>query len=210
MKLVRKVRKVLASMMVLSMVLGGIVITNPTEVYALEKTKGTTKRNVMYYGDWSVWGGQGNFYPQDIPADQLTHLNFAFLDFDAQGNLIFTDKDAATGNPLGQVGVTWGDVNAGILPALVELRAKNPNLKIGVSIGGWSKSGDFSEIAANPMTRAKFVANVMKFVEYTNMDFVDIDWEYPADVRQPDLVDNRNDEGTPHARPEDKENYILL
>ncbi|MGL4735848.1 MAG: glycosyl hydrolase family 18 protein, partial [Cellulosilyticaceae bacterium] len=168
------------------------------------------KRNVMYYGDWSVWGGQGNFYPQDIPADQLTHLNFAFLDFDSEGNLIFTDKDAATGNPLGQAGVTWGDVNAGILPALVELRAQNPNLKIGVSIGGWSKSGDFSEVAANPAKRARFVENVMKFVEYTNMDFVDIDWEYPASVRQPDLVDNKNDEGTPHSRPEDKENYILL
>ncbi|WP_082238886.1 glycosyl hydrolase family 18 protein [Niameybacter massiliensis] len=168
------------------------------------------KRNVMYYGDWSVWGGQGNFYPQDIPADQLTHLNFAFLDFESEGNLIFTDKDAAIGNPLGQAGVTWGDVNAGILPALVELRAKNPNLKIGVSIGGWSKSGDFSEVAANPAKRARFLENVMKFVEYTNMDFVDIDWEYPASVRQPDLVDNKNDEGTPDARPEDKENYILL
>ncbi|MGL5915184.1 MAG: hypothetical protein ACRCZG_02890, partial [Culicoidibacterales bacterium] len=38
----------------------------------------STVRNVMYYGDWSIWGGQGNFYPKDIPADQLTHLNFAF------------------------------------------------------------------------------------------------------------------------------------
>ena len=34
--------------------------------------------------------------------------------------------------------------------------------------------------------------------------------EYPADVRQPDLVDNVNDEGTPYAVPEDKENYIIL
>ncbi|MGL4855148.1 MAG: glycosyl hydrolase family 18 protein, partial [Lentisphaeria bacterium] len=163
-----------------------------------------------YYGDWSVWGGQGNFYPQHIPADQLTHLNFAFLDFDSQANLIFTDKDAATGNPLGQPGVTWGDVNAGILPALVELRAKNPNLKIGISIGGWSKSGDFSAVAASASLRAKFVANVLKFIKYTNMDFVDIDWEYPAFVREADLVDNKNDEGTIHSKPEDKNNYIAL
>lgn len=210
MKIINRARKVLSGVMVVSMVLGGVVVTKPTEVFALEKTNGSTKRNVMYYGDWSVWGGQGNFYPKDIPADQLTHLNFAFLDFDAQGNLIFTDKDAATGNPVGQPGVTWGDVNAGILPALVELRAQNPNLKIGISIGGWSKSGDFSDMAANDASRARFVENVMKFVEYTNMDFVDIDWEYPASVRQPDLVDNKNDEGTPHARPEDKENYIVL
>lgn len=168
------------------------------------------KRNVMYYGDWSIWGGQENFYPKDIPADKLTHLNFAFLDFDSNGNLKFTDKDAAIGAPVGQDGVQWGAANAGILSAFQELKVKNPNLKIGVSIGGWSKSGDFSEVAANPEKRAKLVKNVLKFIEYTNMDFVDIDWEYPCDVRQPDLVDNKNDEGTPNATKEDKENYIKL
>ncbi|MDO7205542.1 glycosyl hydrolase family 18 protein [Paraclostridium bifermentans] len=68
-----------------------------------------------------------------------------------------------------------------------------------MSLGGWSKSGDFSEVAANPDKRANLVKNVLKFIEYTNMDFVDIDWEYPCDVRQPDLIDNKNDEGTPNA-----------
>lgn len=42
------------------------------------------------------------------------------------------------------------------------------------------------------------------------MDFVDLDWEYPTSVRQPDLVDNKNDEGTPFAIPADKQNYITL
>ena len=168
------------------------------------------KRNVMYYGDWSVWGGQGNFYPQDIPADQLTHLNFAFLDFDSNGDLVFTDKDAAIGNPLGQAGVTWGDINAGILPALQGLRAANPNLKIGVSVGGWSKSADFPVVASDPVKRQNLVNNLMKFIEYTNMDFVDLDWEFPGEVRQPDLVDNKNDEGNPHAGPSDKNDFITL
>ncbi len=169
-----------------------------------------TKRNVMYYGDWSIWGGQGNFYPKDIPADQLTHLNFAFLDFDSKGELQFTDKGAACEAPVGMDGVTWGDANAGVLAAFQDLRANNPNLKIGVSLGGWSKSGDFSEIASNAQSRAKFIENVLDFIKYTNMDFVDIDWEYPGAVRQPDKVDNQNDEGTIHSKPEDKQNYILL
>lgn len=168
------------------------------------------KRNVMYYGDWSIWGGQDNFYPKDIPAEKLTHLNFAFLDFDAQGNLIFCDSDAATAASLGQPGVTWGDINAGILPALINLKAANPNLRTGVSLGGWSKSGDFSTVAANPALRAKLVENTLKFIEYCNMDFVDLDWEYPASVREPDKVDNTNDEGTPNSTPADKANYILL
>lgn len=191
----------------------------PQQVNAEEKKPKTTEKattpkykNVMYYGDWSVWGGQGNFYPKDIPAEQLTHLNFAFLDFDANGNFIFTDKDAAMNSGLGesQEEVGWEWANAGILNALQSLRADNPNMKLGVSIGGWSKSGDFSEVAADPQKRANFVKNAMKFIKMTNMDFVDIDWEYPASVRAPDLTDNKNDEGTPNAKPEDKENYIIL
>jgi chitinase len=164
----------------------------------------------MYYGDWSIWGGQNNFYPRGIPADQLTHLNFAFLDFDASGNLIFTDRDAAIGNPVGTPGATWGGLNAGVLVAFQDLRAQNPNLRIGISVGGWSKSNEFSPVAANPVIRAKFIDNLCKFVRYTNMDFVDLDWEYPGAVRQPDKVDNKNDEGTLLSTPQDKENFVTL
>ncbi|MGL4623582.1 MAG: glycoside hydrolase family 18 protein, partial [Culicoidibacterales bacterium] len=186
------------------------LITQASEMKVTTTQVSNQKRNVMYYGDWSIWGGQGNFYPKDIPAEQLTHLNFAFLDFDAQGNLIFTDKDAAVGAPVGQEGAQWGAANAGILNALQELRERNPNLKLGISVGGWSKSGDFAPMAANPEARANFIDNIIKFIEYTNMDFIDLDWEFPGEVREGDLVDNKNDEGTPHATPEDGENYVVL
>lgn len=217
-RLKQRKSKVVIVVMMSMLMTQGLYLSDNTIVNAKEKdmteirytTKQNQKRNVMYYGDWSIWGGQENFYPKDIPADKLTHLNFAFLDFDSNGNLKFTDKDAAVGAPVGQDGVQWGAPNAGILNAFQELKAKNPNLKIGVSLGGWSKSGDFSEVASNPEKRANFVKNVLKFIEYTNMDFVDIDWEYPCDVRQPDLVDNKNDEGTPHSTKADKENYIKL
>ncbi|MFI3227100.1 MAG: glycosyl hydrolase family 18 protein, partial [Clostridia bacterium] len=186
-------------------------IAMPTAVFAEQPTANDSElRNVMYYGDWSIWGGQDNFYPTDMPANLYTHLNYAFMDFDSAGNLIFCDTDAATAASLGQAGVTWGDVNAGLLPALTSLRAENPNMKIGISVGGWSKSGDFTAMASSDTARANFVSQIVAFVEYTGMDFVDIDWEYPAAVRDPDYVDNTNDEGTPDALPEDKENYIKL
>ena len=214
----RKLKKNLKTFVAFSAITA-LLLTNGIPTNALAKYSDTTEvtsqattglRNVMYYGDWSIWGGQGNFYPKDIPADKLTHLNFAFMDFNASGELIYCDKDAAIGHPLGNAGVTYGDVNGGILNAFQVLRAENPNLKIGVSLGGWSKSGDFSTIAANASTRAKFVENVMKFIKYTNMDFVDLDWEYPGEYRESDKADNTNDEGTPNASPQDKDNYILL
>ncbi|MBC1501497.1 LPXTG cell wall anchor domain-containing protein [Listeria weihenstephanensis] len=193
-----------AILLVLSIALSGILgIVNTPKVAAAEAK--SPYRNVMYYGDWSITESEGKFYPKDIPADKLTHLNFAFMDFDSAGNLVFTDKDAAVSAAVGQK-----TAMGGILNALQDLRAANPNLKIGVSLGGWSKSGDFSEMAANDTARANFVQNVMKFVKYTNMDFVDVDWEYPNSPRDGDLLDNKEDEGTPNAGPADKANYVTL
>lgn len=220
MKLTRKLKVLLSTAMAVILTAGMAVGTAVPDTVMASEAAGKQNeynptgklRNVMYYGDWSIWGGQGNFYPSGIPADQLTHLNFAFLDFDKNGNLIFCDKDAATGAPVGMPGVTWGAANAGILSAMQQLRAENPNLRIGVSLGGWSKSGDFSEVAANETTRKAFVENTVKFVKYTNMDFVDLDWEYPGEnqYRTPDLCDNKNDEGTTKASAADKQNYIAL
>lgn len=173
-----------------------------------EKTQ-PTYRNVMYYGDWSIYGGQGNYFPKDMPADQYTHINFAFVDMDSNGDLLLPDQDAAFASGVGS-GHEWGSQLGGIIPALAALREKNPNIKTGISLGGWSKSGDFSKVAADPIKRAKYVKNVMQFLKYTDMDFIDVDWEYPNSVRQPDLVDNKNDEGTPNAGPQDRENYLTL
>ncbi len=167
-------------------------------------------RSIMYYGDWSIEDSEGNFMPKDIPADQLTHLNFAFLDFDEKGNLAFTDEFAAVNSSVGNGELAEGKAYAGILNGLEDLKAKNPNLNVGISLGGWTKSGDFSRLAENEQTRKVLIDNVLKFIKYTNMDFVDIDWEYPNMPREGDLVDSAKDEGTPHAKPEDKANYVTL
>ncbi len=90
------------------LLMGAAIPVGVTEYSFAAEANDSSYRNVMYYGDWSIWGGENNFYPKDIPADKLTHLNFAFLDFDADGNLIFTDKDAALAANVGMDGVQWG------------------------------------------------------------------------------------------------------
>lgn len=170
----------------------------------------STYRNVMYYGDWSTGSAQGYFNPDKIPADKLTHLNFAFLDFDRNGNLQWCEEEASTEDVVGIEGAVAGAANAGILSGLIELRAKHPNLRIGVSVGGWAKSGDFAAVAKNDTIRKRFADNLAKFVKYTQMDFVDIDWEYPGNARQPEYMDNQTNEGTPESSPADKANYIKL
>lgn len=78
------------------------------------------------------------------------------MDADANGDLITTDTWADYENP--NVGFSVGTDNkyAGVLGAMVLLRQKYPNMKIGVSVGGWTRSGDFPKIAASETTRKNF------------------------------------------------------
>ena len=170
-------------------------------------------RNVMYYGEWSVYAGQKYFYPSKIDGSQITHLNFAFLDVDANGDLVLCDEYAdfqITSMPE-LSGTDWGNPNAGVFGALNILRSKYPNMKIGVSVGGWTRSGDFPKLAASAATRQNFAKNIAKFVDYLGYDFVDIDWEYPTADRDPDPEGNgvTIDKGCKGSEA-DTENFTLM
>ena len=117
-------------------------------------------RNVMYYGDWSIYSGQKNFTPDKIDGSLITHLNFAFMDADENGDLITTDTWADYENP--NVGYSVGTDNkyAGVLGGMLLLRQKYPNMKIGISVGGWTRSGDFPFITR--LNRASPRPNIKK------------------------------------------------
>ena len=170
-------------------------------------------RNVMYYGEWSIYAGQHNFYPSKMNAKLITHLNFAFLDMDKNGDLVLCDEYADFQiTTLPELdGINYGAPYAGVLGAIAILRIKNPHLKIGISVGGWTRSGDFPAVAASETTRKNFAKNIVKFVGYLGYDFVDIDWEYPTAQRAPDPSGSGVDidEGCP-GTPEDTEHFTLL
>ena len=50
---------------------GGAVSTKGAEVQQAEETP--AYRNVVYYGDWSIYAGQKNFYPSRIDGS-LIHI----------------------------------------------------------------------------------------------------------------------------------------
>jgi chitinase len=82
---------------------------------------------------------------------------------------------------------------------LTSLRARNPDLKILVSVGGWTWSGGFSDAALTVKSRRRFVKSAVDFVRRHGLDGFDVDWEYPGLVGA----------GNVH-RPEDKENFTAL
>lgn len=63
----------------------------------------------------------------------------------------------------------------------LEMKSKNPNIKLMVSFGGAKVSTElFSVMAANSDSRTKFAENVAKFCEKYGLDGMDLDWEYPC------------------------------
>ena len=145
-------------------------------------------RNIIYYGDWSVYS---NFFPSNMDAKSITHINFAFLDMDENGDLSLSDEYAdfqvATLPELS--GISYGEPYAGVIGAFAVLKIKNPHLRVGISVGGWTKSGDFPGVAGDKAKRQNFASNIAKFVDYLGFDFVDIDWEHPTVSRPPDGID---------------------
>ncbi len=82
---------------------------------------------------------------------------------------------------------------------LNQAKERNPNLKILISVGGWTWSGGFSDMCLTKESREKFINSAVSFLEKNNLDGIDIDWEFPG---LPGY-------GNVH-RPEDKENFTLL
>jgi chitinase len=119
--------------------------------------------------------------PQEIAAQKLTRINYAFA--------LIKDGHIAEGS-------SADTANFAVLNAL---KKQNPNLTVLVSVGGWLGSGGFSDAALTAQSRKIFVDSVVAFIQRYHLDGLDIDWEYPG----MEGAGNR-------FRPEDKQNYTAL
>lgn len=62
-----------------------------------------------------------------------------------------------------------------------EIRERTcPGTKVSVAIGGWGDSKGFEAAAKDEVLRRKWSQKVKEMVEFTGIDGVDIDWEYPG------------------------------
>jgi len=80
------------------------------------------------------------------------------------------------------------------------LKSQNRHLKTLISVGGWTLSQRFSDIALTDESRLKFAKSAVTFMQKYQFDGIDIDWEYPVSGGEPG---NR-------YRPEDGDNYVKL
>jgi chitinase len=162
---------------------------------------------VGYYPGW-----KGRI---EVDARQLTVLNYAFLDIcwdgqrgnPAEGGLApcrDIEGNAIT-PPNGSVVIINPAVDRANLAALPALKNTNPALKLVASVGGWTLSNRFSDMATNAVTRGNFVASVVAFLRRHRFDGIDIDWEYPTSIGVRCAPGHNTCD-----RATDKENFVAL
>ena len=133
-----------------------------------------------YYASWASYYG---YKPDEIPAG-VTHVFYAFAN-------IGTDLKIKIGD---------AEVDYDNFQKLTQLKTQRPELKTLISVGGWTWSGKFSDMALTDESRTTFSDSAVAFMKQYGFDGIDIDWEYPVGGG---MAGNT-------ARPEDKENFTLL
>ena len=186
---------------------------------------------VGYFVQWGIYAR--NFTVADMDkngaAATLTHLNYAFGGISTSGECTVTQTSPVRSDAFADygkafpdnqsvdgVGDTWDQPLRGNFNQLKELKAKYPNLRTLISLGGWTWSREFSDVALTDAARKKFVSSCIDIYIKGNLptadgaggpgaaagvfDGIDIDWEYPAAEGNTGNI----------VRAEDTRNFTLL
>lgn len=195
---------------------------------------------VGYFVQWGIYGRQ--YFVKDMDAAKLTHVNYAFGNIDPvnltclhgvtkgtspnpqdpnQGDGA-GDAEADYSRPMSAAQSVDGVADSGWEPLrgnynqLRKLKAKFPALKVLISLGGWTYSKYFSDVAATDASRKKFVSSCIDIYLKGNLpvyngaggpgtaagifDGFDLDWEWPG----------AEGHAGNHFGPQDKVNNSLL
>jgi len=199
---------------------------------------------VGYFVQWGIYGRQ--YFVKNLETtgavNKLTHINYAFTNIDPVNLTCLNgvvhgvspnpqDPDQGTGGgdaeadygrafsageSVDGVGDSGFQTLQGNFNQLKKLKARHPNLKVLMSIGGWTYSKFFSDAAATTASRQKLVSSCIDMYIKDNLpaynghggpgsaagvfDGIDLDWEWPGELGHPGN----------HFGPQDKANNTAL
>ncbi|MET8865327.1 glycoside hydrolase family 18 protein [Nonomuraea sp. NPDC004580] len=197
----------------LSVLLGLTLVSVPAEAR-------TGFNRVAYFIQWGVYGR--DYHVKDVhlsgAAAKLTHLNYAFGFVNGDGTCYSSDPWADWQRPVPAeqsvdgVADEPGQALNGNLNQLRKLKAKHPELKVMISLGGWTGSAAFSDAVLTAESRSKLASSCIDMWLRGNLpglepgaaagvfDGIDLDWEWPGSAGAEGNV----------IRPEDKRNFTLF
>lgn len=129
----------------------------------------------VYFAAWSVY--EPKHFVLDLPAENLTHVFYAFMKINDSGEVLLPD-------PWGDTEMPMPDGSHGLLAALAKLKTRNPALKTLMSIGGWGTHLQFAAVMLDPAKTSVFVSTAVALMHEHGFDGLDIDWEYPENDTQ--------------------------
>jgi chitinase len=185
---------------------------------------------VGYFIEWGIYGR--NYKVKDVEtsgsAHRLTVVNYAFGNVapDGAGNVVcklgdewadyqkpWTAEESVTGEE-----ITWPRPILGNFQQLQALKQRHPQLKVLISLGGWTWSKYFSDAALTKESRERFVSSCIDLFIKGNIlspgwggmggpgaaadvfDGIDVDWEWPGSEGNAGNI----------IRTQDKQNYTKL
>ncbi|MDE1229955.1 chitinase C-terminal domain-containing protein [Vibrio aestuarianus] len=163
------------------------------------------RRVIGYFTSWRAGDNeQTSYLVKDIPWEQLTHINYAFVSIGSDGKVNVGDvndpNNAAVGKEWPGVEIDPSLGFKGHFGALATAKKKH-DVKTLISIGGWAETGghfdtDGSRIAdggfyamttnadgsINHAGIEKFATSAVEMIRKYQFDGVDIDYEYPTSM----------------------------
>ncbi|MFC4307969.1 glycosyl hydrolase family 18 protein [Steroidobacter flavus] len=196
---------------------------------------GGGKQVGSYFTQWGIYGR--NYHVKNVDtsgaAAKLTFINYAFGNVYDDGRCnIITRAESGNGDggdayadyqksydaasSVDGVGDTWDQPLKGNFNQLKKLKARHPQIKLFISLGGWTWSKNFSRYSTTAAARQTMVSSCIDIYIKGNLpvgdgaggvgaaagvfDGIDIDWEYPGGGGQPYNT----------VSPDDKHNFTLL
>jgi chitinase len=172
---------------------------------------------VGYFAQWTIYrrGYLPKHVAQSGAVNDLHVINYAFAAPDANLRCASLDSFADyekrfdASESVDGVGDSVSQPLKGNFNQLLKLKVRNPALRVLISLGGWTQSHRFSDVALTEQSRRDFVASCVDMFIKGNVapgvsaagvfDGIDLDWEYPGSCGN-----------TCDFRAEDRQNFPLL